>query len=682
MGYILNEPKTFINIKLTDAGRRQLSLGQLQFVSAVFSDREINYGIDRDTENYDISRNRILSPVDVQPSFSFNYDATNSIPLAGNQLVSAKQFATGATDSYGFFTGTTIATATTAVDITKTLGGSYNTISYGTSPIDGGTSVILDNPLGSYFPNAGELAYIPWEPIQNSGKTYSGTALLSGNPTVNLWYRVTATNGLDTIYLDRPIPDFGGEATPQVIDAYFYPYNGIETYYGTASTINPMIWNMNIVRTQSVEGTPLSVSGYTSYGSIEYNGTKHYLGFINDINAFGILHYTNEYTGNTYAEQFVEKTVRIDIPNIMWHNNLGDNGQTLSYGLTLYDINGDTLLDSAANSTYRLLKDGVSNNSTTVGRVYHKLKLIVITDPELLTALSYKSNRNYTLPPLNVTTNSVPKYPLTTSEATGLIKSGYTYFVTYITESDPSYMSGYTFGYPQALHCGYVQRIEGGTDFEGNSQYLSAAFPTNAFPYLRNSANMDASSAFSGTGWNANKVQLLVNEVNNENFTNVTLESTKPYEWKLISTGVGNGIYTGDTTDLTIDPGKLNSYQFIISQEDYDSGTTYVLDNVFTDNNDHSLTGLTFGDESFFFGNVKVDVMSTTFKTVITTFAQNDSLNSSNNISFDSVLDSNAYISEIGILDNDGNLVAVGKPTYPIKKNEGRFLTFQLQIDF
>ena len=37
-----------------------------------------------------------------------------------------------------------------------------------------------------------------------------------------------------------------------------------------------MLWNMNIVRTQSVAGTPLSVSGYTSYGSIEYNGTKQY----------------------------------------------------------------------------------------------------------------------------------------------------------------------------------------------------------------------------------------------------------------------------------------------------------------------------------------------------------------------------------------------------------------------
>ena len=82
------------------------------------------------------------------------------------------------------------------------------------------------------------------------------------------------------------------------------------------------------------------------------------------------------------------------------------------------------------------------------------------------------------------------------------------------------------------------------------------------------------------------------------------------------------------------------------------------------------------------FGNVDADILSTTYKTVITTFAKNDSFNSSNNSTFDNVLDNNTYITEVGILDNSGNLVAAGKPTYPIKKNEGRFLTFQLQIDF
>jgi hypothetical protein len=674
MGYILNEPKTFINVKLTDVGRRQLSLGNLRFASAVFSDREINYGIDR-TGKYDIANNRVLSPLDAQPGVLSNFDSTESIPLEGNQLVSAKQFATGATGSYGFFSGVTVLSSTTSIDTTKILG-NFNTITYSTSPISGGTTITLDNPGGSYFPNAGDLVYIPWEPIQNSGKTYSSTTLLSGNPTVHLWYRVTSASS-PSITLDRPTPDFGGEATSQVINTYFYPYNGIESYYGTAATINPMVWNMNIVRTQSVEGTPDSVSGYTSYGSIEYNGTKHYLGFEGDINAFGILHYTNEFTGNTYAEQFVEKTIRVDLPHILWHGIAADNGQALSYGLTLYDMNGDTQKDTLIDSTYRYLKDGTSSTSRIVGRVYHKLKLIIITDQDLLNALSYKSNRNYTLPPLELNLSSVPKYPLSTTQASGLAKSGKTYFVTYITESDSTYLSGTTYGYPQALHCGYIQNIAGETDDQGNNQYLSATFPTNAFPYLRSSSDMDS---YSGTGWNANKVQLLVSEQDTE--SGVTLADVDPTEWKLISSTVGNGIYTGDTTDLTIQPSKLNSYQFIISQEDYDSGTTYVLDNVFTDNNDSSLTGLTFGNESFFFGNVKADVLATTYKTVITTFAKNDSLNSSVNSTFDSVEDSTTYITEVGILDNNNNLVALGKPTYPIRKDEGRFLTFQLQIDF
>ena len=89
MGYILNEPKTFINIKLTDVGRRQLSLGSLRFTSAVLSDREINYGIDR-TEKYDISKNRILSPLDTHPSFVVNFEAI----IAGTETKSVFRGAT------------------------------------------------------------------------------------------------------------------------------------------------------------------------------------------------------------------------------------------------------------------------------------------------------------------------------------------------------------------------------------------------------------------------------------------------------------------------------------------------------------------------------------------------------------------------------------------------------------
>lgn len=677
MGYILNEPKTFINIKLTDAGRRQLSLGNLEFVSAVFSDREINYNVGRNT-NYDIANNRILSPLDFHPSFLLNYDGTSATPLEGNQVVSSKQFATASTPSVGFFSNVTSITASTEIDTSKYLG--TNRITYNTSPISGGTELTLDNPSGSYFPSSGDTVFIPWEPIQNSGKTYdSSSDIATGNPTVSLWYRVTSTSG-STISLDRPTPDFNGELTSQQLNLYFYPYNGIESYYGTGSTVDSQVWNMNIVRTYSVEGTRNSVSGYTSYGSIQYAGTKQYLGFSDDTNIFGVFHYTNEFTGNTYAEQLIEKTVRVDVPYVMWYGKSADNGEAVDFGLTLYDNYGQTKQDAIANTSYRELRDGTSSTSRVVGRVYHKLKIFVITDPELLNAMTYKSNRNYTLPPLDLNLSSTPKYPLTSSQATGLCQSGKTYFVTYIVENDSTYSSGSTFGYPAPLHCGYLQEIEGETDSQGNRQFLSATFPTNAFPYLRSSVNMDSNSPFSGTGWNANKVQLLVAEKTTSDIDDVS--DVLPTEWKRISTGVGNGIYTGGTSDLTIDPLKLNAYQFIVSQEDYNSGTTYYLNSAFTGNTDHSLTGLTFGDESFFFGNVKTDILATTYKTVITTYAKNDSLNLSNNSTFDEIEDENTYITEVGILDANDNLVAVGKPTYPIRKSEGRFLTFQLQMDF
>jgi len=681
MGYISNEPKTFINIKLTDVGRRQLSLGNLRFINAVISDREINYGIDRD-ENYNIENNRILSPVDVEPNFSINFDGTDAIPLQGNQIVSAKQFATGTTGSFGFFSGTTNLSGNTFVDTSKTLG--VNTISYSTSSIDGSNVITLDSNIpNDYFPNVGELVFIPWEPIQNSGQTYMNYAVDIDNPTVSLFYRVADVDSTaSTITLDRPIPDFGGISTPQTINTYFYPFDGVETFYGTAATVDPQVWNMNIIRTQSVIGTDLASPDYTYYGSIEYNGTKTYLGFTDNIEALGVIHYTNAFTGNTYAEQLVEKTVRVDLPYVMWHNIPVDNGEGLNYGLTLYDAFGETQLDSASNTTFRDLRDGVSENSTIVGRIYHKLKILVITDQELLTALTYKSNRNYTLPPLQLNLSSTPKFPLSTSQASGFTKANKTYFVTYVSESEPTYTPGVSFGYPKTLHCGYVKRIDGAVDDFGNSQYLSATFPTNSFPYLRSSANMDASSPFSGTGWNSNKIQLLVSEQDLVEDQEIQISDIPSDSWKLISNVSGNGIYTGDTTDLTINPNKLNGYQFIISQNDYDSGSTYVLDTIFTDYDTVSNTGLTFGHESFVYGNIKSDILATTFKTVITSFAENDSYNSSLNSTYDNENDINTYITEVGILDGENNLVAVGKPTYPIKKNEGRFLTFQLQIDF
>jgi hypothetical protein len=622
-----------------------------------------------------------MSPKDANPSFSINFDGSSAIPLQGNQVTSAKQISTASTQTAGFFTGSTNAFA---IDQTKFLGKASVTYSATTS-LSGSNVINFD--AGGYSAKTGDLVYIQWQPIQNSGVTYSSnTVVFSANPTNALWYRVSATTnstaypGALNVFLDRPIPDFGGSVgstgTPQVINSYFYPYNGVESYYGSAATISTNVWNMNIVRTDSVEGCLITGSGFTSYGSVQYAGAKHFFGFSSDTKAVGIIHFTNEYTGNTYAEQFIEKTFKLTLPTVMWHGVGADNGQGIAYGLTGYDSYGDSYFDISANTTFRFMRDGIGSTSKIIGRVYHKLKMAVITDQELLAALTYKSNRNYTLPEPLVSLVSNPKFPLTTSDATGLCKSGYTYFVSYVPESYPIYTSGASYGYQPALHCEYISTIKGEIDLNGNPQYLNINFPSKSFPYMRKSSDMDT---LSGTGWNANSFQILVNEQLTSAGYN---KGNAPNDgWRRISNKLvgGNGIYSAGTyLDLTIDPLKLAGYNFVISQEDFNSGSTYYLKNDITGGTDV----LFFGDESFVYGNLDVSILATTYKTSIVAYAKNDQINSSENNTYNADLDSNTYVTSIGILDQSGKLVAVGKPTYPIKKNIGRFLTFQLEIDF
>lgn len=666
MSFNLNRSTTFINVKLTDAGRRKLSLGQLSFKKAVLSDREINYGIDR-TAFYDIVNNRVLAPADYHPDMNpFNLDGSTAITLQPENVVSAKQFYTADTPSTGFFSG---APDSWTIEASKYKG--KGSIVYGSNTA--GFVPTNEITISGYSPEVGDLMFVPWVPPQY-GSTYmsASNAIPSGTPANALWYRILS--GTTNPYaLDRPLPRYAAGVT---VGAFFYPYNGIESYYGSATTQDVKMWNMNIVRTESMAGTDdtqTDISGYTRYGSIQFNGTKHYFGFREETPAVGFIHYTNEFTGNTYGEQLIEESIQMFIPMIMWHKTAANNGAATRWGVSLFDSYGDTIYDSVSQTTYRELRDGIASTSTVVGRVYHRLKMIVITDQELLTVLSYKSDRNYTLPAPSVNLTTQPKAPLTVSQATGLCRKGYTYFVSYVTESD-SYNSTDSFGHPDGAHCGYIQKIDGAVDINGNPQFLQVTFPSNSFPYMRSG---DLST--SGHGWNSQYVQLLVSEQLTTDGYDVG--SVPPRSWKRISTKAsgGNGIYrASDDGDATIDPLKLNGHTFVVSVQDYNSGTTYTIASGLTANQNT----LNFGNESFFHGVIDLQIFATNYKSIITVLATNNLVNSSSNDTFDSAEDDNTYITEVAILDETDQVVAVGKPTYPVKKSSGRYLAFQLEIDF
>lgn len=671
MSFNLSENTTYINVKLTDAGRRQLSLGRLNFKKAVLSDREVNYGIDR-TGYYDILNNKVLSPVDFHPSIDpFNLDGTNAVDLSASNVVSAKQFYTADTTSAGFFSGspntwTLESSKYKAKGVTK-----YASNAGLNTP----TNTVV---FTGYAPQVGDLALITWVPPQyGTTQPYMGydNIIPSGSPANSLFYRIYSAISSTDYIVDRPLPRY---TTGVAVSAatFFYAYDAIENYYSSASTQSVKVWNLNIVRTRTLAGTDDSstnVTGYTRYSSLEYNGAKQFFGFKDETPAVGFIHYTNRSTGNTYGEQFIEKSVQIYIPMIMWHNISENNGAATRWGASFFDLYGTSVYDPIAQTTYRELRDGISSSSLVVGRVYHKLRLIVITDQELLNALSYKSDRNYTLPDFTVNLTSLPKLPLTVSQATGLCRKDYTYFVSYITESDP-YDSTDSFGHPDGIHCGYIKKIDGDVDVNGNPQYLQMTFNSNGFPYMR-SGNLSTS----GHGWNANYVQMIVSEqLTSDGYD---IGSVPPTSWKKLSskTSGGNGIYRAvDVGDATVDPLKLNGNTFIVSSQDYISGTTYVIQSGITTLQET----LNFGGESFFHGVVDLQIFATTYKTIITVYATNTQVNLSTNETFDSALDTNTYISEISILNEDNLVVAVGKPTSPLRKNNGRFLAFQLEINY
>lgn len=676
MPFLPPESTTYINVKLTDAGRRMLSLGQLQFSKAVVSDREIDYDIDRETVNgnvtYEITRNRVLAPIGDYPNIDpLNLDGTNPIALTNQSLQSFKQFATAQTATFGMLSGSSN-NWTLIRDANHTLGYSTDiTAGIGTAQITiAAPSVAL---------KTGDTLFIPWIDTNypdTKGINAGNGKLYSGAPFNGLFYKVVTANTTSTsVLLDRPTPDINYTAG-NFYPVFIYPDNAVESYFGSGYTQQTKFWNMNIVRPYDVAGTDTtvtSVSGYSSYGSIEYAGTKHYFGFDESYPAIGFIHYTNKFSGLTYGEQLIEKSILINMPTIMWHNYPANNGEGTTYGLTLYDSYGNSIYDSVAKTTYRELRDGVESTNRVVGRVYHKLQLFVITDQDLLMAMSYKGNRSYTLPEPIINLVSNPKSPLTTNDVTGLCESGKTYFVTYLVEANVG--GADSLGFTNPIHCGYIKQIDGQVDINGNPQYLSLQFPTNSFPYMRN----DAAIANSGSGWNAQRVKILVNEQDiNYGYRPGNVPAT---DWVVMS---GQGIFDCTTAAVptnTIDPVALNSYQFIVSRQDYASGFTngnYILWTGHTYNQDI----LNFGSEDFFFGTIDAQVLTTTYKTVITVIAANYEYNLSTNDTFNSLYDDYTYITEVAILDEQNNTVAVGKPTYPLKKANSRYLAFQLIIDF
>lgn len=252
--------------------------------------------------------------------------------------------------------------------------------------------------------------------------------------------------------------------------------------------------------------------------------------------------------------------------------------------------------------------------------------------------------------------------------------TGYTIFLTYQL-SDAPFTASTSFGYGRSLHCAYVKSIT--TDTLENKVANIYFSSVDGFRFLNNTSSINA------TGFSATYFYGLIQVVSGVTDNNITIKPA-PESWKIIDLTSQISNHTiGQRIEIT----NLIDTLFAIDIPTLSGQTTYNLSylNYPTDTDD-TLGGyleenfkLSFGEEVFFFGNVKTDIRATAYTTDIPITLPLNEFNSSTNPTWN---EESVYITEVGIYNNNGDLVAIGKLNNPIEKNSNISRTILFAIDF
>ena len=453
---------------------------------------------------------------------------------------------------------------------------------------------------------------------------------------------------------------------------------------------NTLVWNMNIPWSESPAGLFSSTyEDYTKFGSVSYIGTKEYLGyqepsgqtdtsqvyFYNsfdekvvvrpqDQKAISIIHYTNQDIDNVYGEKFstipydpqnptddigLARHFKLTIPTLMWHKSTGTSiGETFWIDPPGYDLCKPYYIKSTKNVDmndpgiryFHLwdLNPDDNSNLNRIGKVFPDQEIIVIDDEEVLASLSYKSNRNWTLP--------APKLSLITPNvcapnnqtATGLMSTtAQTLWVTYRFNNT---------GFTDSLHCNYYTKIAG--PITGSSSQNVAVRFGSEFNFLT-----QPDSVASLSGYCATNMSLLCQ---------LTTGTTRPNptQWRMID-------FTPDLTGSSINgyitQSGITGNTFIIDSENYADASIYDLADYIDLPQNGETNVLNFGDEYYFYGNLTTDITATIYEMrYLINLGRNQFTNTSNPTWVSGTTD---YVTEIGLYDSNYDLIVISKLQSP-----------------
>jgi hypothetical protein len=723
MSYIINNSGAFVNIKLTDVGRQKLAQGRLNFTAWGIGDSEINYDreaiVDDNQDDPELSgSSRILRPFDLQPnlkSFITTDGATALQPLTQSQLSTIKAVVNNQATERGFFsantahdtfitqTGSTYIKATGVID---------NTI------LSGGTDIVIGT--GDTFV-VGDLILLKFT------NDTVGTLTINTNttPTPQLWYRIQSTGTTvdigDTITLDRGLPNLNSTASNTQYIIYHggevhddFGFESTTAYWNTntldfesccdVSCSDVPIWNMNNVWCENLAG--MTGSGindivstpnesFEKFGSWEYLGQKYpYLEYLcsggttsADIDicdepgqssidgvskSVSILHYTNNTISNFYGEYLFidgdnDKTLSLYLPDLMYHRRAFATESGTTMGMNFIATGATQTIGNSQIQYIDLVEDSsqISSDLTpkVVGKVLTQLKTIVIDDDELVAAMSYKSNRNWTLP--NLTSNLVAP---ATGSATGALDSGDAIWMSYTFENSTGT------GLTTTLPCQKYTKLINNTSTAKDVQFRLSNI--DLLPYMRK----EETAYYDGMGFSAREFKVIYQIVSDGSRPAPDAWKVHDFTTSAITATVGE----------TIDPKLLETQNptavgFLVDYAKTTGDTTFsIIDSLsMTPNSDTSI--LQFGDERFFYGNLDTYIGANIYKTVFNLNISADQFKFTSNPTRSSdpqAVVPDIRVTECGIYDSSGDLVMIGKLSKPVKLTSGNTIMLELSIDF
>jgi hypothetical protein len=669
---------------------------------------------------------KVLRPKDDNPFFSsFLLNQSNQFLFPLNQqsnIQLIKGVVTNEADDRGFFSGSTVDAGLvpqTGTDFIKETG-TIDLVNFdGTTDFSTFTQGVLS---GITLTNTEVNDYIIFKFSNPTLGDVTGTTMTAA--TVNTTYNITSISA-SSINVDRVLPTLNAYSGT-IITYYTLPGgdNPTDDYYGASSLTaywntgtlsfdsscyicneNIPVWNMNNVWTENPAGlfkdSSTNYHEHNLFGSEQFAGGKQYLGYnenlICDISdptsvcgvsepisyidpykkSISILHYSNSCISNFYGEQFyvdeeTGKLLNLDIP-VMWHrrNDVGTaSGTTLGMRFTSDTIK-KTLSSNNDIEYYDLIEySGMTNSGSTlpyvVGKVFPQLKIVVIDDEELVAAMSYKSNRNFTLPDL-----SAQLITSVSGNCTGVLKAGETLYMSYWLENTGTGTTGTTTVTTPILPCQRYTVIDNKTSSDKDVQFRLSNL--DELPYMRKRENSD----YDGYGFFADTFKVIAQVINRN-----TQNRPSPSEWKVIDFTTTN--ITGNSGE-TINPllfenQNSNSTGFILTGSLYSGGTTFNLGEELDMSTGQYYGKMTFGDERLFYGNLRTHIAATIYKSLFNINVDGATIASSSNTTYSVGLD--RYVSEVGVLDNNNNLVLVGKLSRPIRIADSTTASIELTIDF